>query len=223
MNLAPPRRVSAWEDGPLRLENTGQGEPRPTVSQARTHPTTSVDRPTRPTEVCPSPATFRDCADGRVSLLIIRQTSDWPIHIFTTFTHLNTCILICMQKYSQHNKDEQTQFFRKIYPLTLYSKMVTKGLWKVMCERWVGDWKKTATYWPPALPAITALLSWRCSWCNGYPCRKWTQRLEFKSWTRMIAFHIALIPLGKVWIQLFSLQLWVNSWADWVLQPWWGN
>ena len=24
---------------------------------------------------------------------------------------------------------------------------------------------------------------------------------EFKSWTRLIAFHIALIPLGKVWIQ----------------------
>ena len=27
-------------------------------------------------------------------------------------------------------------------------------------------------------------------------------------------FHIALIPLGKVWIQLFSLQLWVNCRAD---------
>ena len=39
----------------------------------------------------------------------------------------------------------------------------------------------------------------------------------------LITFHIALIPLGKVWIQLFSLQLWVNSRADWVLQPWWGN
>ena len=37
---------------------------------------------------------------------------------------------------------------------------------------------------------------------------------EFKSWTRLIAFHIATIPLGKVWIQLFSLQLWVNSRAD---------
>ena len=30
----------------------------------------------------------------------------------------------------------------------------------------------------------------------------------------LIAFNIALIPLGKVWIQLFSLQLWVNSSAD---------
>ena len=48
-------------------------------------------------------------------------------------------------------------------------------------------------------------------WCNGYRRRKWTRRHEFKSWTRVIAFHIALIPLGKVWIQLFSLRLWVNS------------
>ena len=60
-------------------------------------------------------------------------------------------------------------------------------------------------------------------WCNGYRCRKWTRQHEFKSWTRLIAFHIALIPLGKVWIQLFSLQLWLNSRTDWVLQPWWGN
>ena len=49
---------------------------------------------------------------------------------------------------------------------------------------------------------------------NGYRRRKWTRRHEFKSWTRLIAFHIALIPLGKVWIQLFSLQLWVNSRTD---------
>ena len=54
----------------------------------------------------------------------------------------------------------------------------------------------------------------RCPWCNGYRCRKWTQWHEFKSWTRLIAFHKALIPLGKVWIQLFSLQLWVNSRTD---------
>ena len=34
--------------------------------------------------------------------------------------------------------------------------------------------------------------------CNGYRCRKWTRQHEFKSWTRLIAVHIALIPLGKV-------------------------
>ena len=42
-------------------------------------------------------------------------------------------------------------------------------------------------------------------WCNGYRLKKWTRRYEFKSLTRLIAFHIALIPLGKVWIQSFSL------------------
>ena len=63
----------------------------------------------------------------------------------------------------------------------------------------------------------------RCPWGNGYRRKKWTRRHEFKSWTRLIAFHISLIPLGKVWIQLFSLQLWVNSRTDWFLQPWWGN
>ena len=59
---------------------------------------------------------------------------------------------------------------------------------------------------------------WRCPWCNGYCRRKWTRRHEFKSLTRLIAFHIALIPLRKVWIQLFSRQQ--CSRADWVLQPW---
>ena len=38
----------------------------------------------------------------------------------------------------------------------------------------------------------------RCLGCNGYHHRKWTWRREFKSWMRMIAFHIALIPLGNV-------------------------
>ena len=57
---------------------------------------------------------------------------------------------------------------------------------------------------------------------RGYRRRKWIRRYEFKSWTRLIGFHIALIPLGKVWIQFFSPQLWVNSRTDCVLQPWWG-
>ena len=41
-----------------------------------------------------------------------------------------------MQKHSQHNNDERTQFFRKIY-LSLF---IRKGCERVMCERWVGDW-----------------------------------------------------------------------------------
>ena len=38
---------------------------------------------------------------------------------------------------------------------------------------------------------------WSCPWCNGYRRRKWIRRYEFKSWTRLITFYIALIPLGK--------------------------
>ena len=67
---------------------------------------------------------------------------------------LYTYIYRCMLKYSQHNKDERRQFFRKIY----LSHFIWNG-----CERvyvWEGSWRlnKAATYWPPALPAIAALL-----------------------------------------------------------------
>ena len=52
-----------------------------------------------------------------------------------------------MQKHIQHNKDERTQFFRKIY-LSLYLKgfeRVTKGF-----TVWEVSWRlnRTATYWP---------------------------------------------------------------------------
>ena len=43
---------------------------------------------------------------------------------------------------------------------------------------------------------------------------KWTRRYEFKSWMSLTAFHIAQNTLGN------TLQLWVNSGAGWVLQPW---
>ena len=50
----------------------------------------------------------------------------------------------------------------------------------------------------------------RCPWCNGHRLRKWARRHVFKSWTILIASYVALIPLEKVRIQLFSLQLWLN-------------
>ena len=74
------------------------------------------------------------------------------------------------------------------------------------CTKMSGNLLNYTTY--------TKWIYFMCPWCNGYRPRKWTRRHKFKSWTRLIAFHIALIPLGKVWIQLFSLQLWVNSRAD---------
>ena len=58
-----------------------------------------------------------------------------------------------MQKYIQQNKDEQRQFFRKIY-LSLYS----KGLRKVLlCEMRVGDWTELNIL-TPTLLAIAAFL-----------------------------------------------------------------
>ena len=35
---------------------------------------------------------------------------------------------------------------------------------------------------------------------NAYNRRKWTLSQEFKPWTRLCVFHIALISLGKVLI-----------------------
>ena len=37
------------------------------------------------------------------------------------------------------------------------------------------------------------------------------------------AFHVALIHLEKVFMQIFSLRLWIDSRANWDLLPWYGN
>ena len=51
---------------------------------------------------------------------------------------------------------------------------------------------------PEDLPeAMNDREGWWCPWCHGYRRRKWTRRHEFKSWTRLMAFHIALIPFEK--------------------------
>ena len=56
------------------------------------------------------------------------------------------------------------------------------------------------------------------SWSNGYGRSKWTRWSELKSQTRLFEFHIVLVLLGKVWVQLFFLRLWINSRAGWALQ-----
>ena len=69
------------------------------------------------------------------------------------------------------------------------------------------------------------ILKWRHLWCNHY-CYKKTKQIKIKkmdstsrvpSWTRQFAFHIVLILFRKVSIKVFSLQLWVNNRADWVI------
>ena len=54
----------------------------------------------------------------------------------------------------------------------------------------------------------------RCSWFNSYCCWKWVRWPEFKNWMMVFAFYIAQIHLGKVWMQLFFLQRWINSGTD---------
>ena len=50
--------------------------------------------------------------------------------------------------------------------------------------------------------------------CNSGRHKAWTQRYEFKSWTRLFAFNIALIYLGKdVYLTIVS-PVWENSNAD---------
>ena len=51
-------------------------------------------------------------------------------------------------------------------------------------------------------------------------CWKWTRRTRFKTWTRLFAFVIVLIPLGKAWLPILSPQLLANYKADYTFQPW---
>ena len=60
---------------------------------------------------------------------VVTQTG----YLFKFNAMCNILICRCMQKHSQHNKDERTQFFRKIY-LSLYSKGLRKG-YERLCVR----------------------------------------------------------------------------------------
>ena len=75
----------------------------------------------------------------QMSFLIFSSCS---LRVFLLYSHEQLSIHTCMQKHIQHNKDERTQLFRKIY-LSLY--------WKGRV--WEVSWRlnRTATYWPPQL------------------------------------------------------------------------
>ena len=67
-------------------------------------------------------------------------------------------LYICMQKHSQHNNDERTHFFRKIY-LSHFIRNGCKRVMKGLCVRGELETKQTATYWPPVPLLLAALLS----------------------------------------------------------------
>ena len=48
---------------------------------------------------------------------------------------------------------------------------------------------------------------WRRLWCNGYRCMKVSWQPEFKSWTKLLAFHITLELSWRVCIQLLFVLL----------------
>ena len=61
----------------------------------------------------------------------------------------------------------------------------------------------------------------RRSWRNGYYCRIWTQRPEFKFWTRLFVFDILLIFLSLRVFGLLSssLLLFPQRFGRYVLRP----
>ena len=82
-------------------------------------------------------------------------------HAFLLHSHNHdtyTTIHIYMRKQSQHNNNEQTHFFRKIY----LSHFIRKGCERVakgLCVRSELETEQTATYWPPVPLSSAALLS----------------------------------------------------------------
>ena len=63
-----------------------------------------------------------------------------------------------MRKHSQHNNDERTHFFRKIY-LLHFIRNSCESVAKGLCVRGELETEQTATYWPPFPLSLAALLS----------------------------------------------------------------
>ena len=47
--------------------------------------------------------------------------------------------------------------------------------------------------------------------------------IQVQNLDKTVCISSSMIHLGTVYIDLFSLQIWVNSRADWALYPWYGN
>ena len=93
----------------------------------------------------------------------------------------NILICRCMQKHIQHNKDERTQFFRKIY-LSIYLKGFERyDLWEV-------SWRlnRTATYWPPNSSGYSRI-SFPFSWAA-----------QLGSWGPSLCWDMVLIPASSL-------------------------
>ena len=84
-----------------------------------------------------------------------------------------------------------------VYVWVVYSVCVCEGTCVVRSLTGYVNVSNVATVWARKIPYLflyviitKELRNGRCLWCNGYRRRKWIQRHEFKSWTRLIVFHI---------------------------------
>ena len=74
-----------------------------------------------------------------------------------------------------------------------------KGLRKVMCERWFGDWTKTAKYWPPNSSSQSSA-SFSFSWAAQPGA--WGPSLSAESWFPQLKLEHWLQALNSNWLEL---------------------
>ena len=115
------------------------------------------------------------------------QSAIFPSKIFGTDS--------TQDDYKMVNESSKSSLLRDFERRTLTATPVTFNITQTRLKLLTTD-----LWWKPHDPRIitpSTFHLWRCPWCNGYRHRIWTRRYEFNSGTRLIAFHIALIPLGK--------------------------
>ena len=128
-----------------------------------------------------------------VILILVGYLMPIPVYVYILYCYDQQNKHICTQDHNNDTIKTSDTVLWKNTPLTLFER-VRNGYSKVLLrQRWVGGWTELQ-YVDPNSYGHNSVSFWRCPWCNVYHRRKWTRWLEFKSQTRLIAFHIALIP-----------------------------
>ena len=132
-------------------------------------------------------------------LCLVNPCISWAIkllHSHDTYTTMN----IYMWKLSQHNNDERIHFFRKIY----LSHFILERVAKELCVRGELKTEQTATYWPPVLLPLAALLSrsvgllTRGSWGPIALC--WELVLSTASYLQLTDSKLTELPVAPGYI-----------------------
>ena len=125
-----------------------------------------------------------------------------------------TTIYLYMRKHSQHNNDERTHFFKKIYLSHLFRngcQRATKGL----CVRVELETQQTATYWPPVTSSLAALLSRSAGLLNqgswGPIAFCWVLVLSPASYLPLDWHQLTDLPVAPVYILVWRTPVSVAS------------